>query len=239
MDVALRTVCQWADLGRSDFVCFRDVHGVMADRKDPVLHAAHKKAGMVVPDGMPLVWTSRARGHEDVGRVSGPDFMLKMCEHSVSAGYKHYLYGGAPGVAEKLALSLKDRFPGILIVGTYCPPFRKLTPEEDDAIIRHISGSQAQFVWIGLGSPKQEHWMADHVGRIPGAILFGVGAAFDFHAGVKKRAPQWMQKTGLEWLYRLLSEPGRLWRRYVLMAPHFVFAVLWQSIRSKHRQSGQ
>lgn len=238
MDTALQLVCQWVEQSRSDFVCFRDVHGVMADQKDPLLNAAHKRAGMVVPDGMPLVWTSRARGHSEIGRVSGPDFMLKFCELSAATGYRHYLYGGAPGVAEKLAHTLKDRFPGIQIVGTYCPPFRKLTPEEDEAVIKNISDTKAQLVWVGLGSPKQEHWMADHVERIPGAILFGVGAAFDFHAGVKKRAPKWMQKTGLEWLFRLLSEPNRLWRRYILMAPHFIFAVLRQSMKSRRHTPG-
>lgn len=235
MGMALNIVDQWIDEGRSDYICFRDVHGVMAAQKDATLRAAHEKAGMVAPDGMPLVWTSRARGHPEVGRVSGPDFMLALCDRSVALGYRHYLYGGAPGVADKLALSLSQRFPGVQIVGSYCPPFRKLTPEEDEFVIKDISETRAQLVWIGLGSPKQEHWMADHVERIPGAILFGVGAAFDFHAGIVKRAPLWMQKSGLEWLFRLLSEPRRLWRRYVIMAPKFLVQVLLQSSKTKNK----
>ena len=233
IETALTVVDKWIDEGESQFVCFRDVHGVMAAQKDDALRKAHDKAGMIAPDGMPLVWTGRAWGHDRIDRVCGPDFMLESCKHSVSRGYKHFLYGGAPGVAEKLGEVLREKFPGVQIAGTHCPPFRDLSAEEDEASVQMITESGANLVWVGLGSPKQEKWMADHVGRIDGAILFGVGAAFDFHAGIVKRAPRWMRKSGLEWLYRLASEPRRLWRRYVVMAPKFLFRILLQSIGNK------
>lgn len=231
MATALSQVDTWIEQGRSEYVCFRDVHGVMAAQKDESLRRAHERSGMIAPDGMPLVWISHAWGYEQVGRVCGPDFMLEACKQSVDKGYRHFLYGGAPGVANMLSATLQDKYPGLHIVGSYCPPFRELTPAEDARAIKLITDSNANMVWVGLGSPKQEKWMADHVDRIGGAVLFGVGAAFDFHAGTVDRAPAWMQRSGLEWLYRLLSEPRRLWRRYIVMAPNFIVQILLQHVR--------
>lgn len=234
MDSALARIDVWIAERSPNFACFRDVHGVMVNRKDPELQAAHEHAGMVAPDGMPLVWLSRLAGHHGTGRVCGPDFMPALCKRSVSAGYRHFFYGGAPGVAERLAANLRQRFLGLQVVGTYSPPFRPLTQAEDAAVIRMIDETSADIVWVGLSTPKQEKWMMDHVGRVTAPVLLRVGAAFDFHAGTVRRAPVWMQQSGLEWLFRLLSQPRRLWRRYLVLAPAFLFLVPGQILGLKH-----
>ncbi|RMD58705.1 glycosyltransferase [Candidatus Parcubacteria bacterium] len=232
MERAIQVVESWLrdrdDRGR--YVCVTGMHGVMESQKDPAVKAIHNRADLVVPDGMSVVWTLRWFGHPEVGRVCGPDFMLALCRRlsERKIPVKHYFYGGAPGVWERLAQPMQAKVPGMEIVGGYCPPFRPLTPEEDEAVIHHIMASGADIVWVGLSTPKQEKWMAEHVDRLPGKILIGVGAAFDFHAGLKKRAPRWMQMAGLEWLYRLLQEPRRLWRRYLLNIPQFVWLVARQ-----------
>lgn len=222
METALTLVEGWIADGEPNFACFRDVHGVMLSRHDALLQSAHAHAGMIAPDGMPLVWLSRLSGHPDTGRVCGPDFMPALCERSVVAGYKHFFYGGAPGVPERLAENLQSRFPGLRVAGLYSPPYRPLTDGEDTQVIRMIDESEADIVWVGLSTPKQEKWMLEHVGRMRAPVLLGVGAAFDFHAGMVRRAPYWMQLTGLEWLFRLLSEPRRLWWRYLVLAPAFL-----------------
>ena len=179
---------------------------------------------------MPLVWLSRLSGGSPVGRVYGPDLMLAVCERSVGRGYRHFLYGGGPSVAEKLASQLQNRFPGLGIVGAYSPPFRPLTQREDQEIVERINAAQPDFVWVGLGAPKQEHWMADHLVKLNATVLIGVGAAFDFHSGVKVQAPYWMQRSGLEWFFRLLSEPRRLWRRYLVYNTKFLYLIFLQSL---------
>lgn len=184
-----------------------------------------RRAGLVTPDGMPLVWIARARGYRDIGRVSGADLMDAVCAATQHTGIKHFFYGGREGVAERLIDRMTARYPGMAVAGHYCPPFRTLDPDEDDAITTRIRDSGAQIVWVGISTPKQEFWMNDHVERLPGATLLGVGAAFDFHAGIVKRAPRWMRDYGLEWAHRLASEPRRLWRRYLVMAPQFVLQV--------------
>lgn len=233
MERALALVESWIADGKPNFVCFRDVHGVMLARHDPLLQSAHNRAGMIAPDGMPLVWLSRLSGYPDTGRVCGPDFMPALCERSETAGYRHFFYGGAPGVPERLAENLRTRFPQLRVAGIYSPPYRPLTDDEDAEVIRMIDESGADIVWVGLSTPKQEKWMMEHVGRMQAPVLLGVGAAFDFHAGMVRRAPRWMQRTGLEWLFRLLSEPGRLWRRYLLLAPAFLILVLVQKFGLK------
>lgn len=233
MDAALARIDAWIAARRPNFVCFRDVHGVMASRTDAELQAAHEAAGMIAPDGMPLVWLARLMGHRETGRVCGPDFMPALCERSQAPGYRHFFYGGAPGVAEKLAESLGARFPGLAVAGMHTPPFRPLTVDEDAAIVRMIDESGADIVWVGLSTPKQEKWMMAHVGRLSAPVLLGVGAAFDFHAGAVRRAPVWMQRAGLEWLFRLLAEPRRLWRRYLVLAPAFVFLAAGQMLGLK------
>ena len=228
MALALDAIDGWIEDRSSTFVCIRDVHGIMASQHDEAYRAIHSRAGMVTPDGMPVVWAARMMGYRHVRKVSGTDLMAAMCERSISRGHRHFLYGGAPGVAEGLAAALEQRFPGVRIVGTHCPPFRPLTEEEDSDIVRLIDESGADIIWVGLGSPKQERWMDEHVGRISAPVLIGVGAAFDFLGGNVKRAPVWMQRSGLEWLHRLASEPRRLWRRYLAVTPRFIPLALMQ-----------
>ncbi|MBW3660431.1 MAG: WecB/TagA/CpsF family glycosyltransferase [Gemmatimonadetes bacterium] len=230
MTDALSRIEEWIDRRTPHYVTVTGVHGVMESQRDEELRRIHNAAGLVTPDGMPLVWLSRLSGFHDVRRVYGPDLMLECCARSVERGWKHFLYGGAEGVPELLAERLRERFPGIDIVGAYSPPFRPLTDEEDERIVETIDRSEADIVWVGLGTPKQERWMSDHVGRFSASVLVGVGAAFDFHAGLKRQAPAWIQRAGLEWLFRLLSEPRRLWRRYCINNPLFIGAVLLQQI---------
>lgn len=238
MPLALQTIEHWIAQRQPNYVCLRDVHGIMACRDDPVLLEIHRTAGLVAPDGMPLVWLGRLKGHRGIRRVCGPDLMPALCARSVVRGHRHFLYGGAPGVAERLATALRARFPGLQIVGVHTPPFRPLTADEDAQVVRTINESGADVVWVGLGSPKQEHWMAAHLGRLRAPVMLGVGAAFDFHAGTLRRAPVWMQRSGLEWLYRLAAEPRRLWRRYLLMAPRFVVLTGLQLLGVRPGRSG-
>ena len=230
MGMALRAIEDWISRRESQYICVTGVHGVMESQRDEGLRRIHNAAGLVTPDGMPLVWLSRLMGFRHVERVYGPDLMLAVCERSVRRGYCHFFYGGAPGVAEKLAVQLQSRFPGLKVVGTCSPTFRPLAPEEDRALVERINTVQPDIVWVGLSTPKQERWMAEHVGRLSAPVLAGVGAAFDFHAGLKKQAPRWVQKNGLEWLFRLLSEPRRLWRRYLINNPWFLWLVLLQAL---------
>jgi len=204
------------------------VHTVMECQRDPALKRIHNRSGMTTPDGMPLVWLSRLHGHRHVSRVYGPDLLIAVCQESIRAGYRHFFYGGAEGVPEALAAALLRRFPGLVVAGTYSPPFRPLTPEEDEQIVAMINRARPDIVWVGLGAPKQEYWMAEHVGRLEAPVMVGVGAAFDFHSGRKKQAPRWMQRSGLEWLFRLLTEPRRLWRRYLINNPLFLWLVALQ-----------
>ncbi|MCS7067203.1 MAG: WecB/TagA/CpsF family glycosyltransferase [Meiothermus sp.] len=212
------------------YVCITGVHGVMESQADPELRKIHNQAGLVTPDGMPMVWLSRLAGHKHVDRVYGPDLMLAVCQASLHKGYRHFFYGGHEGVPELLRDRLQERFPGLQVVGTYSPPFRPLTPEEDAAIVAQINEARPDIVWVGLSTPKQERWMATHLGKIEAPVMIGVGAAFDFHAGLKPQAPRWMQRSGLEWLFRMLSEPRRLARRYLQNNPKFVMAVLMQML---------
>lgn len=231
MEMALEAIEGWIERREQHYVCVTTVHGVMECRKDPELRRIFNSSGLTTPDGMPLVWLSRARGFGYVNRVYGPDLMLALCERSLSKGYRHFLYGGAPGVPEKLAENLKRRFPGLDVVGTYSPPFRPLTHEEDERVVRMINEAGPDIVWVGLSTPKQERWMAGHIGRLEAPVLIGVGAAFDFHSGVKRQAPRWMQRSGLEWLFRLLTEPRRLWRRYLIYNSLFVWNLMKEGIK--------
>jgi N-acetylglucosaminyldiphosphoundecaprenol N-acetyl-beta-D-mannosaminyltransferase len=230
MPMALRTIEGWIARRDPHYICVTTVHGVMESQQDEDLRRIHNVAGLVTPDGMPLVWLSRLMGFRHVERVYGPDLMLSVCERSTELGYRHFFYGGGPNVAEELAARLQSRFPGLKLAGTYAPPFRPLTPEEDQAVVERINAAQPDIVWVGISTPKQERWMAEHVGRLSAPVLAGVGAAFDFHAGVKRQAPRWVQKSGLEWCFRLLMEPRRLWRRYLINNPRFLWLILLQAL---------
>lgn len=231
MQMALQTIDQWIVNEDRKYVCITGVHGIIESQRDEALRKIHNQAGLVTPDGMPLVWLSRWRGQRKVARVYGPDLMLEVCQQSVSKGYKHFFYGGAEGVPELLAEKLAKKFPGLNIVGTYSPPYRKLRGEEDQLITAMINDQKPDIVWVGLSTPKQEHWMSQHHNHVKAAVMVGVGAAFDFHAGLKKQAPKWMQKNGLEWLFRLSTEPRRLWRRYIFNNPKFVYEVFLQELK--------
>jgi N-acetylglucosaminyldiphosphoundecaprenol N-acetyl-beta-D-mannosaminyltransferase len=225
---ALATIDRWIATRAPQYVCVTGVHGVMESQVDPSLREIHNHAGLVTPDGMPLVWLSWLRGHHHVQRVYGPDLMLACCEASIKKGYRHFFYGGGPGVAEQLAKRLAERFDGLQVVGTWTPPFRDLTTAEEEALIDRIASSKPDIVWVGLSTPKQERWMARYIDRLPAAVLIGVGAAFDMHAGLKRQAPRWIQRSGLEWLFRLATEPRRLWRRYLSNNPRFVWRLFLQ-----------
>ena len=237
LPTAVATIWRWIATGARRYVCVTGVHGVIESQSDPALKQIHNDAGMVTPDGMPMVWLSKLHGHSRVDRVYGPDLMLEVLRASAregSAGPRHYFYGGGAGVAELLRERMVRRFPGLQVVGICCPPFRKLTPEEDRRIVADINASGADIVWVGLSTPRQEYWMSAHLGKLKASVLIGVGAAFDFHAGLKPQAPRWMQRSGLEWLFRLASEPRRLWKRYLRNNPLFAWYLLLQSLHLKN-----
>jgi N-acetylglucosaminyldiphosphoundecaprenol N-acetyl-beta-D-mannosaminyltransferase len=230
---ALQTIDGWIRRREQQYVCVTGVHGIMESQRDTRLRQIHNQAGLVTPDGMPLVWLSRLKGFPWVERVYGPDLMLVVCQQSLVKGYRHFFYGGADGVVEKLVSRLTHQFLGLQIAGCCSPPFRPLTSHEDEALTQVINESKPDIVWIGLSTPKQEYWMQEHLGRVRAPVMIGVGAAFDFNAGVKKQAPRWMQRNGLEWSFRLLTEPQRLWRRYLINNPLFVWRVLLEALSKK------
>ena len=219
------------------YICVAAVHTVMASQEDPELRAAVRGASFTVPDGQPLVWALNLLGHGLSSRVYGPDLMWKACERAAHTGSRFYLYGGRnQGALVQLALNLRQAFPGLRIVGGYSPPFRPQTEEEEARVAAEINRSGADVVWVGIGVPKQEKWMARMRPRLRAPVLIGVGAAFDFHAGLIPQAPGWMQRVGLEWAFRLSREPRRLWRRYARYNPLFVAGFARQYLR--HRLGG-
>jgi N-acetylglucosaminyldiphosphoundecaprenol N-acetyl-beta-D-mannosaminyltransferase len=220
----------------SVYICVCNVHAVMAAAEDPELRSALLASDLNVPDGQPLVWAMNLLGHPLHDRVYGPELMARSCARAVRSGQRLYLYGGRnQGALVQLALNLRQRYPGIKIVGGYSPPHRPLTEEEREAVIDEINHSEADVVWVGIGVPKQEKWMADMRQALDAPVLVGVGAAFDFHAGLVPQAPAVLQDSGLEWAYRLAQEPRRLWRRYLRYNPRFVHAFTRQLI--EHRRS--
>ncbi len=234
-------VREWI-LGRrpSEFIIQSNVHSLVQAQEDSNYRETLHRATLCVPDGMPLVWLLRLKGHNIRHRVYGPDLMLLLCEEAAKRGWRCFLYGGAPGVPEQLKEVLEKRFPGLKIVGTYSPPFRLLTAEEDEAVCAMINATKPDIVWVGLGSPKQDIWMYEHREKLDVSVMHGVGAAFDFLTGRVKQAPRWMMNAGLEWLFRLFQEPRRLWRRYTLTNLKFVIYLLVHVLRSafdKHRLS--
>jgi N-acetylglucosaminyldiphosphoundecaprenol N-acetyl-beta-D-mannosaminyltransferase len=221
------------------YVCVCNVHAVMASAEDPELRTALMGSSLNVPDGQPLVWALNLLGQSLEDRVYGPELMARYCARAVASGQRMYLYGGRnQGALVQLALNLRQRYPGVRIVGGYSPPHRPLTAEERAAVVKEINGSRADVVWVGIGVPKQEKWMAEMRDDLHAPVLIGVGAAFDFHAGLVPQAPNWLQESGLEWAYRLAHEPRRLWRRYVRYNPRFVGAFARQ-LHQHRRQRRQ
>jgi N-acetylglucosaminyldiphosphoundecaprenol N-acetyl-beta-D-mannosaminyltransferase len=221
--------------GRRSYVCVAAVHTVVACADDDALRAAVLAADFTVPDGQPLVWALKLLGHPLDDRVYGPELMDRACARAARSGQRFYLYGGRnQGALAELARSLRLRHPGLKIVGGHCPPFRPLTAAEDAAVVAEINRSGADVVWAGIGVPKQEKWMARMRDRLDAPVLVGVGAAFDFHAGLVPQAPDRLQRLGLEWAFRLVQEPRRLWRRYLRYNPRFVVGFArqyWRHLR--------
>lgn len=205
-----------------DYVCVANVHTTVMSYEDPAYCAVQNGGIMAIPDGGPLSSVGRKRGFSKMQRTTGPDYLKEILKISAKEGYRHYFYGSTEETLEKLRTVLKKEYPGVQIAGMYSPPFRALSKEEDEKVIEMINEAHADFVWVGLGAPKQERWMAEHQGKIQG-LMVGVGAAFDYEAGNIKRAPMRMQKANLEWLYRLLQEPKRLFKRYFYTNTRFIW----------------
>ncbi len=227
---ALARIESWRQGGQRQYVTFSNPHSVMTTRRDEQLAQAFEEAGMTLPDGTGIIVAANLLGYRHHGRITGPSFMLACCDRGRQHGYRHYFYGGREGVAETLAARLAARFPGLRVVGTCSPPFQEPTPDEDEALVSRINSAKPDVVWVGLGAPKQEGWMAAHAGRIEATAMIGVGAAFDFHAGATSWAPRWVRRLGVEWAYRLACEPRRMWRRN-LDSPLFLLAVVGQWMR--------
>jgi len=215
---------QYGNLLAGDYICVSNVHTTVTAYEDAKYCAVQNGGLMAIPDGGPLSTVGRRRGHKNMFRTTGPSLMDELFKVSMQCGYRHYFYGSTEETLEKLCYELKENYKGIQIAGMYSPPFRPLTHEEDAEIIRHINEAAPDFVWIGLGAPKQEKWMAAHQGKING-LMIGVGAGFDYHAKNISRAPTWMQKNNLEWFYRLMQDPKRLFRRYFKTNMKFMWLV--------------
>jgi N-acetylglucosaminyldiphosphoundecaprenol N-acetyl-beta-D-mannosaminyltransferase len=213
---------------RKGYICVTGVHGVMEAQADAGFKKILNAAFMCTPDGMPMVWAGKLNGHREMSRVYGPDLMLDVCAWSETNGVKHFFYGGAGGVAELLAQKLKVKFPKLEIAGSFTPPFRALNPDEEKELRELVSATRPDIFWVGLSTPKQEKFMAEFLPKLDATLMIGVGAAFDFHSGRVRQAPRWMQRSGLEWFYRLYSEPRRLARRYFRNNPRFALKFFSQ-----------
>lgn len=225
LESTIRIMEEWIKNNEQHYFCPTTVCVVMEAQKDATLKEILNSSGLTTPDGMPLVWVGRLSGHSTIGRVYGPDIMLSFSALAAQKGYTNFYYGGASGVPEKLSAKLTENFPGLKVVGAYSPPFRPLTLEEDREIVDMINRANPDVLWVGLGSPKQDRWMTEHMGRVKAPVMVGVGAAFDFLSGRKRQAPVWIQRIGFEWLFRLLNEPKRLLPRS-LYNPQFVFKMM-------------
>lgn len=240
-DEVLELCRQWSGERRSGraqrarYICVASVHGVILAQDDPGFQKILNQADVTTPDGMPLVWALRSFGTRNQQRVYGPTLMLEICRQAARDGHRIFLYGGREETLRALASKLCEQFPGLMIAGAFAPPFRPVTPEEDRQIQELIRKSDADLVFVGISTPKQEKWMYEHQDCFPGVTMIGVGAAFDFHAGRTKQAPAWMQRSGLEWLFRLITEPKRLWKRYLLVTPRFL--PLWAKQRWRQKRT--
>jgi N-acetylglucosaminyldiphosphoundecaprenol N-acetyl-beta-D-mannosaminyltransferase len=224
----------WIEKGSpGHFIIVANAHIISERMKDPSLRKVLENASLTVPDGMPLIWLARRRGFPLQRRVYGPDLMWTFLQETSKKGYRHYFYGSTDEVLQHLKARLLSRFPSLSICGMYAPPFRPLTEEEDRQVVQMINEAKPDVLWIGLGCPKQERWMDEHRDRLQVPVMVGVGQAFDIFAGVKRRAPAWMQDHGLEWLFRLRQEPRRLWRRYLIQGARFVYNVLCEELGLK------
>ena len=233
LHIATQAVIEACEARRKGYVCVTGVHGVTEAQDDPAFKKILNGAFLNTTDGMPLVWLGRRAVGRWVDRVYGPDLMLEVFKATQDGRFSHFLYGGAPGVAEELKSKLEVRFPGVRIAGVFCPPFRPLDESEKAEIAIKVSDAKPDIIWVGLSTPKQERFMAEYLQRLDCTLMFGVGAAFDFHSGRVRQAPRWVQRSGFEWLYRLCCEPRRLWRRYCVNNPLFLGRVFLQLTQLK------
>ena len=224
-------VDQWIRERKKAYVCVAPVSTIVESQSDKEYRQVLEGADMVTPDGMPLVWTAKLMGDKNIQRTYGPDLMLALCAAGRGKGYKHFLYGGTENTCSLLENVLKTRFPGIIISGRYAPPVREAHGRENDDVIHEINRLNPDILWVGLGSPKQDYWMVQHRSQLSVPVMIGVGAAFDFLAGTKKQAPRWMRDAGLEWFFRLCSEPRRLWKRYLIGNTQFVYLLIRHLIK--------
>jgi len=213
---------------KKGYVCVTGVHGIMEAQRNLRFRCVLNESLLTVPDGMPTVWAGKHAGYKHMGRVFGPDLMLNLCRESVKRDCSHFLYGGAPGVAEELKLNLEACCPGIRIVGTYTPPFRPLSMQEHFDLVQKVNELKPEFVWVGLSTPKQERFMAEYLPKFDTCLMLGVGAAFDLHTGRMTDSPDWVKRAGMQWAHRLLQDPRRLWKRYLVNNPKFLVAIAGQ-----------
>jgi N-acetylglucosaminyldiphosphoundecaprenol N-acetyl-beta-D-mannosaminyltransferase len=235
MQQALERIAGELNLDRKGYVCFAGVHGVMEAKRNPDLARIFERAAIVVPDGMPTVWVGRHQGHRSMERIAGPDLMLAVMAAPEFEGRTHFLCGGKEGVAEELRQGLLRRFPRIKIVGTYTPPFGPASMTAQREIVAKINFAKPDFVWVGISTPKQERFMALYLPLLETRLMFGVGAAFDFHTGRIADCPEWVKHCGLQWLDRLLQDPKRLWKRYLRNNPAFLLAIALELVKGKIR----
>lgn len=235
MEGAVQRIIAAASARSGGYVCVTGVHGVMESQRDATLLEIQNRSMLTVPDGMPMVWMGRLQGFSKMKRVYGPDLMLRVCEAGLPLRHRHFFYGGGNGVAEQLSRSLVARYPGLHVAGCATPPFRALSDAELDDVAARLNRDQVEFVWIGLSTPKQERLAARLSALVPRSVFLGVGAAFDMNAGLLAQAPSWMQASGLEWLFRLLAEPRRLWRRYLRNNPEFIVRAALQLLSGQQR----
>ena len=213
---------------RKGYVCVTGVHGIMEAQQNCRFRQTLNDSLLTTPDGMPTVWVGKARGHKTMDRVFGPELMLNLCRESCARGLTHFLYGGAPGVAETLKNSLEAKCPGIRVIGTYTPPFRPLSIQEHLDLVQQVNELKPDIIWVGLSTPKQERFMAEYISKFDCSLMLGVGAAFDLHTGRMTDSPDWVKRSGLQWAHRLMQEPRRLWKRYLINNPKFLYAITAQ-----------
>ena len=230
---------QWiTSAGGHGYICATGVHGVMEAHADSEIRRVLNRALINVPDGMPMSWVGHLQGFRGMDRVFGPDLMMAICRLSVERGYRNFLYGGKPGVAAHLSEILRRKIPGLQVVGTYTPPFRSLTSDEEKEVLAQVRESRPHILWVGLSTPKQERFMAQYVDYFQVPLMVGVGAAFDFHTGAIRDCSSWVKSAGLQWLHRLVQDPGRLWKRYLRNNPAFLWHIALQLSQLRQYPSG-
>ena len=232
-------IAQWIQAKDKTYVCVAPVSTIVDCQKDEDYRRIINSAGMVTPDGMPVAWLGKWSGYKDVERTYGPELMLNVCEAGLSKGFRHFIYGGSEAGNRALIAKLQEKFPGIHIAGYYAPGFLSVRQKESADVIRKINDAKPDILWVGLGSSKQDHWMSIHRDELNVPVIVGVGAAFDFIAGIKPQAPKWMRESGLEWLFRLDCEPKRLWKRYLIGNTYFVWLLVWGGIKKIFYRRGR